>query len=109
MQLLNYLQELNRLRGSQCSWPNTVTSGLLVQVPFKLLSAMCSYLSEESHIPLHPVWVILLDLRVKHLNDIIHHLAPDLIQPTAGAAAACEFVRLLKNLKGSKPVQREQC
>lgn len=74
----------------------------------QLLSATCSYLPEESHIPLHPVWVILLDLRVKHLNHIIHHLASDLIQPAAWASAACELVRRLKDLKGSKPARRHR-
>lgn len=111
MQPVNYHRQLKRLRGSQCSWPQPVTSGLLVQVPyffffFQLLSAMCSYLPVESHVPLHPVWVILLDLWVKHLDDIIHHLASDLVQPTAWASAPCELVRLLKDLKRSKPAWR---
>lgn len=70
--------------------------------------AMCSYLPVESHVPLHPVWVILLDLGVKHLDDIIHHLASDLIQATAWASAPCELVGLLEDLKGSKPARRHR-
>ena len=67
---------------------------------------MCSDLSEESHVPLHPVGVILLDLGVKHLDDIIHHLPADLVTPAAGPPAARELVGLLEDLKGSKPAQR---
>lgn len=71
------------------------------------VSLMCSDLSEESHVPLHPVGVILLDLRVKHPNDIIHHLASDLITSVAGTLATCVLVGTLEDLKGSKPVQRD--
>lgn len=70
------------------------------------VSLVCSDLSEESHIPLHPIRVILLDLGVKHLNDIIHHLSSDLITSTAGTAAAGELVGLLEDLKRPKPAQR---
>lgn len=69
---------------------------------------LSSDLSEESHVPLRPVWEILLDFRVKHLYDIIYHLTTDLIEPTAGTAAARVFVRRLEDLKGSKPAQRER-
>lgn len=68
---------------------------------------MCSDLSEEGHVPLHPIWVILLDLGVKHLNDIIHHLTSDVIAPTAGTPAARVLVGLLEDLKGSEPARRE--
>lgn len=65
----------------------------------KRLSLRCSDLSEESHVPFHTVWIILLDLRVKHLNDIIHHLTSDLIMPIAGTLAACVLVSLLEDFK----------
>lgn len=68
---------------------------------------MSADLSEESHVPLHPIGEILLDLWVKHLNHIIHHLATDLILATARTAAARVLINLLKDLKGSKPVQRD--
>ncbi len=68
---------------------------------------MRSDLSEESHVPLHPIWVILLDLRVKHLDDIIHHLTSDLVTPVAGTSTARVLVGLLEDLKGSKPVQTD--
>ena len=68
---------------------------------------MGSHLFEESHIPLVPVWVALLDLRVEHLNDIIHHLTSDFITSIAGTLAARELVGLLEDLKGSKPAQAE--
>lgn len=67
---------------------------------------LCSDLSEESHVPLHPVWVILLDLGVKHLDDIIHHLTSDLVTSVAGTLAARELVGALEDLEGSKPAQR---
>lgn len=69
---------------------------------------MCSDLSEEGHVPLHPIRVILLDLRVKQLDDIIHHLTADLIKTIARTSAARELIRLLEDLKGSKPAQRGQ-
>lgn len=69
---------------------------------------MCSDLSEKGHVPLHPIRVILLDLRVKHLNDIIHHLTADLIKAAARTSAARELIRLLEDLKGTKPAQRGQ-
>lgn len=70
------------------------------------VSLVCSDLSKESHVPLHPVGVILLDLGVKHLDDVIHHLPADVITSTAGPAAARELVGLLEDLEGSKPAQR---
>lgn len=67
-----------------------------------------SDLSEESHVPLRPVWEILLDFWVKHLYDIIYHLTTDLIKPAAGTTATRVFVGRLEDLKGSKPAQRER-
>ena len=67
------------------------------------LALICSDLSEKSHVPLHPIWIVLLDLRVEHLNDIIHHLTSDLIAPIAGTQAASELIGRLEDLKGSKP------
>lgn len=69
---------------------------------------LSSDLSEESHVPLCPVWEVLLDFRVKHLYDIIYHLTADLIEPIAGTAAARVFIGRLEDLKGSKPAQREK-
>lgn len=46
------------------------------------------YLSEESHVPLYFVSVTLLDLRVKHLDDVIQHLTSDMILTIAGTLAA---------------------
>lgn len=71
------------------------------------MTLVCSDLSEESHIPLHPVWVTLLDFGVKRLNDIIHHLTSDLIMAAAGTPAARVLVWLLENLEGSKPARTE--
>lgn len=83
---------------------------MFAQVPIHLCGDKrhsCSYLSEESHVPFHLIWVILLDLGVKHLNDIIHHLTSYFIVSTAGTPAARVLVGLLKDFKGSKPAQKK--
>lgn len=87
---------------------NRISYNMLVFATSEKVSLMGSDLPEESHIPLDPVWVVLLDFRVKRLNDIIHHLTSDFITSIAGTLAPRELVSLLEDLKGSKPSQEEQ-
>lgn len=81
---------------------------LLTVGVYRLYREKCSNLSEESYIPLHTVWEIHLDFRIKHLNDIIHHLTSDLIASITRSLASCELISLLKDLKGPKPAKQNK-